>query len=150
MADDPNARESVAVVERAREAPVEPARSPWWYYPASGLVLGAGTGAMLWWSPGVLAGIAVLAMVIAINLLEFARRRVTGVRVSEFGRGRATVYAVAGGILCLGVLALGMFLVFGQHRTWAAWAAAVAIFVLVVASGAAFERASRRRSHRPA
>lgn len=140
MENEPSAAEALAIARESRRAALQQSRSPWWYFPASGVVLGAAVVAVLL-AQGIGIGIAVILMSVSMAVLEFARRRVTGTRTSEFGRGRATVYAVIFGALGLATLAGSWFFVKEQNVSWVGWAAGAIIFVLVAVGGWVFERA---------
>lgn len=140
MENATSAEEALAIAHESRRAAVRQSRSPWWFFPASGAVLGAAGVAVLL-AQGIGIGIAVILMSVSLTALELGRRRVTGTRTSEFGRGRATAYAVIFGVCGIAALAAGWFFVKEQNANWAGWAAGAMIFVLVVVGGWVFERA---------
>ncbi|MDY7529245.1 MULTISPECIES: hypothetical protein [unclassified Cryobacterium] len=139
MENERLAEEALAVADASRRVAVRRSRSPWWYYPADGVVIGAAAVAVLL-AEGIGRSIAVLAMVVSTTLLEIARRAVTGTRTTEFGHGRATGYAVVFAILSLATLAAGWYFVIKLGVTWVAWVAGAVVCVLLVASGWVFER----------
>ncbi|MDJ0379187.1 hypothetical protein [Cryobacterium sp. PH31-L1] len=133
------AEESLAIADASRSAAVRRSRSPWWFYPANGVAVGAAVVAVLL-ADGIGRGVAVVLMAVSTMLLEFARRRVTGTRTTEFGRGRATAYATVFLMLSLATLAVGWAFVIERDVVWVAWVAGPVVCVLVVASGWVFER----------
>ena len=138
------AEESLAVASQAERAAVGRSRSPWWFYPVTGAVFGAVCVVFLLF-PGIPAGLALIASVIASRLLEGRRLRVTGTRRSEFG-GRAGIYSVLAIVALIATLGVGMLLVFQLQLTWTAWLVGVAIFLITVAHGWLVERATGRKS----
>ena len=139
MENERFAQEALAVADESRRVAVRRSRSPWWYYPSTGVVVGAGVVAVLL-AEGMERSLAVLAMVVSTTLLEAARRAVTGTRTTEFGHGRATGYAVVFAILSLATLAAGWYFVIELGVTWVAWVAGAVVCVMLVASGWVFER----------
>lgn len=137
-----SARDSLAIVESARLSAIQRSRSPWWYFPANGAIVGAAIVAVLL-LPGVGSGVAVLLMAIAVTVLEAVRRGITGTRVSEWRRGRASALAVLFAGLGLGSLVGGTYMVWVHGAEWAAWVCGVAIFAIIYVGGRVFERALR-------
>jgi uncharacterized membrane protein YphA (DoxX/SURF4 family) len=141
MDDVGSAERATTVDAETRQAADERPRSPWWYYLAVGTLAGAATVVILL-APGLPAGIAVLVMVLANPLLETLRRRVSGEPPPAFRRP-ALPYTVAGIVLALGSLGLGLYLVNGLGLTWAAWLSGALMFTVIVVFAWLADRAPR-------
>lgn len=135
----PSAKESLAIAYEAQNAALRRSRSPWWYFPATGVVVGATAVAVLL-GQGIGIGVAVILMAVALPILESVRRRVTGTRITEFGHGRATGYAAVFLALGLVTLAAGWFFVMEQDVTWVAWVTGLVVGVFLTVGGWIFER----------
>ncbi|MBG6215314.1 small-conductance mechanosensitive channel [Cryobacterium sp. CAN_C3] len=138
MENESTAGEALAIARQSRTAALRRSRAAWWYYPATGSVLG-GTVVAVLLAHGVGVGVAVILMAVTLPIIEFARRRVTGTRTTEAGRGRATGYAAVFLVVALAALATGWFLVMEQGVTWVAWVTGLAVFILMVVGGWVFE-----------
>lgn len=136
--DADRAREALAAIDATRSSAADRLVTPWWYHPA----LGALTSAYLvgYAFGDTLVRLVVLAgFLVALGLLAASYRRLTGVWVSGHRAGRATVWAVAMGVLAMALVAAALLLYSTTGLEWPVWACAAVVFVSVVVLGRAFD-----------
>ncbi|WP_337002753.1 MULTISPECIES: hypothetical protein [unclassified Microbacterium] len=129
-------------------AAVERTRAPMWLHLVTALVLGSATVAVLL-LPGVAKGLAVLAMAIAMAVLEGVRRRLLGARVTELHRGRSSTIIVSiFAIATVAALVAGWVLADLLDSVWTSWLTGGVVALLVASGGVMFDRARRRAATR--
>ncbi|MDR6868779.1 flagellar motor component MotA [Microbacterium resistens] len=104
--------------------------APGWYYPAIGIVGGAGVIAF-----GVLpqqaAGLFLVVAVLVIGVLGFFAGKLAGRNLSVPRTGAAIGYVLVLAIIVIGALIVSWTVARGSGATWVAWVLGVIVFVVL-------------------
>ena len=129
----------LALEASARASLADRLVTPWWYYPALGLLFGCLTASIAIESPYTL-GVSFALFVVGLSVLASQYRSETGIGRIENPRGRPLLIGLTGMLLCVGVVVGTAATVGGATGTIVA---AVVAFLLVVGLGPRFDAVVR-------
>jgi len=119
-------------------------RAPWWYYPATGVLLGV-LAALVVTGPVLVRELWLIVVLGGLALLSQAYRFATGTAPGGFrSGGRQLIWGVCYAAVMLGVLAALLAVAWRRPGpVWLGVAAGVFMLLLTLGYGAGFERARR-------